>query len=294
MKPTKMRNRLIYNATHVVQSKQIGSALSGDLRKRYSRRSVRVTKGDHVSVQRGEFKGVDGKVTTVSPDKRCVTIEGIKKEKTKGDKFDYLIHTTNLLVTSLNTDDKWRMKILRRGKATGKADETAEVEPVPDKKAKPVQTDVAAKDKGKSKKAKPVQTDVAAKDKGKSKKAKPVQTDVAAKDKGKSKKAKPVQTDVAAKDKGKSKKAKPVQTDVAAKDKGKSKKAKPVQTDVAAKDKAAPAKDKAAPAKDKAAPAKDKAAPAKDKAAPAKDKAAPAKDKAAPAKDKGESKEAKE
>ena len=147
MKPTKMRNRLIYNATHVVQSKQIGSALSGDLRKRYGRRSVRVTKGDHVSVQRGEFKGVDGKVTTVSPDKRCVTIEGIKKEKTKGDKFDYLIHTTNLLVTSLNTGDKWRMKILRRGKATGKADETAEVEPVPDKKAKPVQADAPAKDK---------------------------------------------------------------------------------------------------------------------------------------------------
>ena len=172
MKPTKMRNRLIYNATHVVQSKQIGSALSGDLRKRYGRRSVRVTKGDHVSVQRGEFKGVDGKVTTVSPDKRCVTIEGIKKEKTKGDKFDYLIHTTNLLVTSLNTDDKWRMKILRRGKAD-------EVEPVPDKKVKPVQADVAAKDKV-----------APAKDKGKSKKVKPVQADVAAKDKDKSKEAK--------------------------------------------------------------------------------------------------------
>ena len=197
MKPTKMRNRLIYNATHVVQSKQIGSALSGDLRKRYGRRSVRVTKGDHVSVQRGEFKGVDGKVTTVSPDKRCVTIEGIKKEKTKGDKFDYLIHTTNLLVTSLNTDDKWRMKILRRGKAD-------EVEPVPDKKVKPVQADVAAKDKV-----------APAKDKGKSKKVKPVQADVAAKDKV-----------APAKDKGKSKKVKPVQADVAAKDKDKSKEAK--------------------------------------------------------------------
>ena len=229
MKPTKMRNRLIYNATHVVQSKQIGSALSGDLRKRYGRRSVRVTKGDHVSVQRGEFKGVDGKVTTVSPDKRCVTIEGIKKEKTKGDKFDYLIHTTNLLVTSLNTDDKWRMKILRRGKAD-------EVEPVPDKKVKPVQADVAAKDK-----VAPAKDKVApAKDKGKSKKVKPVQADVAAKDKvapakdkGKSKKVKPVQADVAAKDKvapakdkGKSKKVKPVQADVAAKDKDKSKEAK--------------------------------------------------------------------
>ena len=115
MKPTKMRNRLIYNASHVVQSSQLGSTLSDDLRKRYGKRSVRVTKGDHVSIQRGEYKGVDGKVNTVLPDKRYVAIEGIKKEKTKGDKFDVHIHTSNLMVTSLNTDDKWRMKVLHRG-----------------------------------------------------------------------------------------------------------------------------------------------------------------------------------
>ncbi len=115
MKPTKMRNRLIYNASHVVQSSQLGSTLSDDLRKRYGKRSVRVTKGDHVSIQRGEYKGVDGKVNVVLSDKRCVAIEGIKKEKTKGDKFDVHIHTSNLMVTSLNTDDKWRMKVLQRG-----------------------------------------------------------------------------------------------------------------------------------------------------------------------------------
>jgi len=36
-------------------------------------------------------------------------MDGIKKEKTKGDKFDIYIHTSNLVVTSLNTGDKWRI-----------------------------------------------------------------------------------------------------------------------------------------------------------------------------------------
>ena len=109
MKPTKMRNNLIYHATYATKSKQLGSNLSKDLQKRYGKRSVRVIEGDSVTILRGEFKGVDGKVSNVSTDKNSVAMEGIKKEKTKGDKFDVYIHTSNLLVTSLNTEDKWRM-----------------------------------------------------------------------------------------------------------------------------------------------------------------------------------------
>ena len=32
-----------------------------------------------------------------------------KERKTKGDKFDVYIHTSNLVITSLNSSDKWRM-----------------------------------------------------------------------------------------------------------------------------------------------------------------------------------------
>jgi len=109
MKPTKMRNTLIYRATFHTKSKQLGSALSKDLHKKYGKRSVRVIEGDSVTILRGEFKGVDGKVSKISTQKSSVAIEGIKKEKTKGDKFDVYIHTSNLVVTSLNTEDKWRM-----------------------------------------------------------------------------------------------------------------------------------------------------------------------------------------
>jgi len=112
MKPTKMRNNMIYQATFQTKSKQLGSALSKDLHKKYGKRSVRVIEGDSVTIQRGEFKGVDGKVSKISTQKSSVAIEGVKKEKTKGDKFDVYIHTSNLVVTSLNSDDKWRISKL--------------------------------------------------------------------------------------------------------------------------------------------------------------------------------------
>jgi len=100
---------MIYRATYTTKSKQLGSALSKDLHKKYGRRSVRVIEGDSIRIIRGEYKGVDGKISKISTQKNSVSIEGIKKEKTKGDKFDVYIHTSNLVVTSLNTGDKWRM-----------------------------------------------------------------------------------------------------------------------------------------------------------------------------------------
>jgi len=120
MKPTKMRNKLIYRATFHTRSKQLGSQLSEDLRKKYGKKSVRVIEGDSIKIVRGEFKGVDGKISKVSTKKNSVAVEGVKKEKTKGDKFDVYIHTSNLLVTGLNTEDKWRIAKLEGKKPSEK------------------------------------------------------------------------------------------------------------------------------------------------------------------------------
>jgi len=109
VKPTKMRNRMLFQATLQTRSKQMGSALSKDLQKKYGKKSARVVEGDSVSILRGEFKGVDGKISKISTQKSSVAIDGVKKEKTKGDKFDVYIHTSNLVINSLNSDDKWRM-----------------------------------------------------------------------------------------------------------------------------------------------------------------------------------------
>ena len=119
MKPTKVRNQQIYRASYHTRSKQLGSTLSKELRKKYGKRSMRVIKGDTVRIMRGEYKDVDGKVSKVSPIKNSVAIEGIKKEKSRGEKFDIYIQTSNLMITNLNTDDHWR-----KSKLQGKSPKT--------------------------------------------------------------------------------------------------------------------------------------------------------------------------
>jgi large subunit ribosomal protein L24 len=114
MKPTKIRNQKIYRAMNQTVSKQIGAALSKDLRKKYPRRSIRIMTGDTVKVIRGEYKGLTGKVAKISTKSNSIAIEGNKKEKLKGEKIDVYIHSTNTIITSLNTDDKWRLKILEK------------------------------------------------------------------------------------------------------------------------------------------------------------------------------------
>ena len=135
MKPTKMRNMRIYRALNQVVNKQISAPLSKDLRKKYSRRSVRIMVDDTAKVIRGEYKGITGKVSKISTSNSSIAIEGNKKEKLKGDKIDVYIHSSNVIVTSLKTDDKWRIKILEKK---------------PKSKIKSMKTDVKKKDDVKS------------------------------------------------------------------------------------------------------------------------------------------------
>ncbi len=108
MKPTKVRNYQIYRATMATRSKQLGSPLSKELQKRYGKRSMRVVLGDTVKVMRGEYRAVDGKISKVSIADNSVAIEGVKKENSKGEKFDVLIRSTNVVITNLNLGDHWR------------------------------------------------------------------------------------------------------------------------------------------------------------------------------------------
>ncbi len=114
MKPTKNRNHQTYRAINQFVNKQTCAPISKDLRKKYSRRSVRIIIDDTVKVVRGEYKGLTGKVAKISTETNGIAIEGNKKEKLKGEKIDVYIHSTNMIITSLNTDDKWRLKILEK------------------------------------------------------------------------------------------------------------------------------------------------------------------------------------
>ena len=114
MKQAKNKNQHTHRAMNQILNKQICASISKDLRKKYSRRSIRIMTDDTVKVMRGEYKGLTGKVTKISTETSGVAIEGNKKEKLKGEKIDVYIHSTNMIITSLNTDDKWRLKILEK------------------------------------------------------------------------------------------------------------------------------------------------------------------------------------
>ena len=105
---------------------------------------MRVIEGDSVKVLRGEFKGIEGKVTRISTEKRGVAIEGIKREKLKGGNVDIYIHPSNVLITSLNLEDKWRQSRLE-----GQKPKTAKVTPPETKEAKPKEQKEASKEKPK-------------------------------------------------------------------------------------------------------------------------------------------------
>ncbi len=138
MKPTTIRNRMIYQATAVVKSKQLSSHLSKELQKKYNKRSIRIIEGDTIRVLRGEFRGVTGKITNVSTSRNGVSIEGVKKEKLKGGNLDVFIHPSNLIVTELNTEDKWRQNKLegKKTKPVKEAKPKEAAKPAPKKEAK--------------------------------------------------------------------------------------------------------------------------------------------------------------
>ena len=135
-----MRNKQIYRATNQFRGKQAGSHLSKQLRQKYGQRSVRILNGDTVKVIRGEFKGVDGKVVKVSTAKHSIAIEGVKKQKRKGDKIDVYIDSSNVVITNLNTDDKWRtVRLEKKPKEkikTEKAENETKTKPVKEKESK--------------------------------------------------------------------------------------------------------------------------------------------------------------
>ncbi len=149
MKPTTIRKRMLYTASQHLLSKQLGSHLAKDLKDKYHCKSLRVVEGDGVKVLRGEFKGIEGKVTKVSTEKRGIAIEGIKREKLKGGNVDIYIHPSNVIITSLNLEDKWRQSRLEGQKPNATKSTPTETKEAKPKEVKPKEQKEASKEKPK-------------------------------------------------------------------------------------------------------------------------------------------------
>jgi large subunit ribosomal protein L24 len=91
---------------------KFGSQLSAELRERHGKRSTKPRVGDTVKIVRGEFRDIEGKVTSVDPKRGVVNVEGVTREKLKGGTAPVPIDSSNVVITSLVLVDKERKRKL--------------------------------------------------------------------------------------------------------------------------------------------------------------------------------------
>lgn len=104
-KPTKQR-KYVKNAPLHVRSALLCSHLSKELAKKLNTRSLRVRKGDKVTVMRGQHKGKSGTVDRVDTQKARIYITGVEVPKRDGSKAMYPIHPSKLMIKEIATDKR--------------------------------------------------------------------------------------------------------------------------------------------------------------------------------------------
>lgn len=88
--------------------------LSKELRTKHKRRSLRARTGDTVKVLRGTHAGKTGKIDHVNAKKSLLFITGIDLTKKDGTKSLRGIHPSQLVLTDVVLDDKYRKAIIER------------------------------------------------------------------------------------------------------------------------------------------------------------------------------------
>ena len=109
-----------------VRRRQTAATLSPELIEEYKTHSMQVREGDTVTIARGNFAGVEGKVMRVDTRKLFLYIEGVTREKTDGTSVSIPIHSSKVMIKKLSLDDKRRKEILERRGAETHHKETKE------------------------------------------------------------------------------------------------------------------------------------------------------------------------
>jgi large subunit ribosomal protein L24 len=109
-----MTNNVVGVAPKQLAERKLRSHLSRALREKYGRRNLRVIAGDTVKVVRGEYSGIEGKIEKVNMKRGSLAIEGIQREKVRGGNVKVEINSTNVIITNLDLDDKYRQAMIDR------------------------------------------------------------------------------------------------------------------------------------------------------------------------------------
>ncbi len=119
--PRKQR-KYRHNAPLNVRSSFMNVHLSKELIKKHGRRSMRLRKGDKVTVLRGQFRKSSGKVEKIDLKSSKAYVAGVETIKKDGTKAPYPISPSNLIITELKLDDKKRAEAMQRKPGKPKED----------------------------------------------------------------------------------------------------------------------------------------------------------------------------
>ncbi|KAJ3732315.1 60S ribosomal protein L26 [Lentinula guzmanii] len=112
-----------FSAPSSIRRKIMSSALSKELRAKYSARSLPVRKDDEVRIVRGKYKGREGKVTQVYRKKWVIHVERVQRDKSNGATSPIGIHPSNVVITTIKLDKDRRAILDRKNlKAAGSTD----------------------------------------------------------------------------------------------------------------------------------------------------------------------------
>ena len=123
-KPSKRRAALYNTPIHRIR-KLLSASLSTELKTSQGRNSYPVRKGDTVKILRGDFAGIEGKITRVDIKKQRLFVEGVSRETVAGTSTNVSVHSSKVTITKLNLDDKWRADSIKAIPATKSSQEEA-------------------------------------------------------------------------------------------------------------------------------------------------------------------------
>jgi len=111
-KPSKQRAAL-YNAPAHMRRRMLSASLSTELKTSQGRNSYPIRKGDTVKILRGDFAGIEGKITNIDTKRHRIFVEGVSREKVAGTSTTVSVHSSKVMITKLNLDDKWRAESIK-------------------------------------------------------------------------------------------------------------------------------------------------------------------------------------
>ncbi len=109
-KQTRKQRKYRINAPLHLRTKLIASHLSDELSKKFGRRTISLRKGDTVKIMCGAHKGKESKIERTDVKKMKVYLEKLRVSKKDGSEVPVSIDPSNLMVISINSDDKLRFK----------------------------------------------------------------------------------------------------------------------------------------------------------------------------------------